>query len=54
MSLASSRDAQAAAIRALCDEMETLMSAVAHLGADLPARARALVHRWQSEPWWTA
>ncbi len=49
MSRAPSRDTHAA-IRALCHEMGTLMSAVARLGADVSAGARALVHRWQSEP----
>ena len=52
--LEPSSAAQAAALRALCDEMEALMPAAAHLGADVPAGARALVDRWLSEPSWTA
>lgn len=44
--LATTPDAQATAIRALCDEMEALLPDVAQLGADVPAPPRAQVEYW--------
>jgi hypothetical protein len=48
--LAASPDAQAAAIRALCDEMETLRPAVARLGVEPPPAPRAQIERWLGAP----
>jgi hypothetical protein len=46
MSLAATPAAQAAAVRALCDEMEALMPEVVRLGGEVPQGARAQVERW--------
>jgi hypothetical protein len=47
--LATTPAAQAAAIRALCDEMESLMADLARFGAGIPEPPRALVERWLAE-----
>jgi hypothetical protein len=48
--LAATRDAQAAAVRALCDEMEALRPAVVGLGAEPPPAPRAQIERWLGAP----
>ena len=37
-------------MRALCDEMEALMPALAGLGIDLPPAPRAQIERWLGQP----
>jgi hypothetical protein len=49
MPLAVTPVAQATALRALCDEMEQLMSAVRRLGSQLPTAPRAQVELWLSD-----
>lgn len=44
--LATTPDAQAAAIRAVCDQMEALRPGARRLGADIPVAPRAMVERW--------
>jgi hypothetical protein len=48
--LAATRDAQAAAVRALCDEMEALRAPVAGLGGAPPPAPRAQIERWLAGP----
>jgi hypothetical protein len=49
LALAPTPAAQAAALRALCDEMEALTPGIRHLGAEFPDPPRALVERWLEE-----
>jgi hypothetical protein len=48
MTLAATPEAQADAVRALCDEMETLLPAVRQLGGEVPSGARVQVEQWLS------
>jgi hypothetical protein len=49
--LEPTREGQAAALRALCDEMESLMrAAVDVLGVDVPTAPRTVVERWLTGP----
>jgi predicted nucleotidyltransferase len=50
MPLAATPDAQSAAVRALCDEMEALVPPLARLGIDLPPAPRAQIERWLGRP----
>jgi len=47
---AATPDAQAAAVRALCDEMEALRAPLAGLGAEPPPAPRAQIERWLDAP----
>jgi predicted nucleotidyltransferase len=48
--LAATPEAQGAAVRALCDEMEALLPALTGLGIDLPPAPRAQIERWLGRP----